>query len=66
MTNYFEERNHAEGWNRISSEADWHQLDKVVGGFHDGVLKEAHWSHRQHVNRATECSWRCPLASRVE
>lgn len=41
----------AEGWHPIKTEADWEELDRVSSGFHDGVLKDAHWSHREHVDR---------------
>jgi hypothetical protein len=37
-------------WVRIRSIADWTKLDVVACGFHDGVIKELHWSHREYVN----------------
>lgn len=41
-------------WVAVKSEAEWVRLESLVGGFHDGVIKEAQWSHGNYVNRSFE------------
>jgi len=41
-------------WYRITTVDDWRKLNDLVAGFHDGVLKELHWTHSEYVNQEFE------------
>lgn len=41
-------------WYPIRTQADWDRLNAYVCGFHDGVIKEMHWSHGEFVDLAGE------------
>ena len=41
-------------WCRLESEVNWRELEGLVAGFHDGVIKEMHWLHGEYVNRSLE------------
>jgi|SRR5882724_173402 len=44
----------ADNWQPIATMKDWLELESKVSGFHDGVIKEMHWSHGEHVNLTFE------------
>jgi hypothetical protein len=41
-------------WRSLNSPQAWTDLDGLIGGFHDGVIKEIHWSHEEYVNQSLE------------
>jgi hypothetical protein len=42
--------NQENGWLKITSIEEWGNVDDLIKGGHDGVIKDLHWSHGEYVD----------------